>query len=644
MKIIKILAILICLFFVVQTQAQTKKSILGAWDLTITVAPEPPTPNRVTFSGSETSGTFVDKNNHSGMWKLEGDKLTWDYTSVPDLKNTFVGKLNTDWATISGTNSGTWQGKEFAGTFEGKTAKEKSETEKWREDLRFLAEEMPKRHKNLFHTMKRDEFEKAVKDLDAKIPTLTKNQTMLELAKIVSLVRDGHTGLWLPFRPEANFHALPIKLYLFKEGLFIQSVAPEHANLVGAKVLKIGNVSAEKALETVGEYVPKDNIYGIKNTAPMYLISPEVLQALGFVKDAEKVDLQLERDGKQFTAELKPAGAFAEMVGNNARKNWIDARNNSKNPTPLWLKNQGNEFWFEYVSDSKIFYVQLNQVLNKQDETIEKFCERISEELNKNEVEKLVLDIRLNGGGNNGLVPHIIRTIIKADKIDKKGKFFVILGRETFSAAQNLTNALETYTKATFVGEPTASHVNMYGDARPIFLPNSKLRVNISSLWWQNMVELDRRQWTSPQVSASLTFTDYTNNIDPAMQAIINYKPRPTITELVRADFEAGNMAAVKAKLSEFRKDPANEFVSVEAELNAAGYRLLAAQRTAQAIEVFKLNTELYPESANVFDSYGEALANAGKREEAIKAYEKALQIAPGYPSAVEAVRRLKRQ
>ena len=37
------------------------------------------------------------------------------------------------------------------------------ETEKWREDLQFLATELPKRHKNLFHTMTREQFEKAIK-------------------------------------------------------------------------------------------------------------------------------------------------------------------------------------------------------------------------------------------------------------------------------------------------------------------------------------------------------------------------------------------------------------------------------------------------------------------------------------------------
>ena len=54
--------------------------------------------------------------------------------------------------------------------------------EQWKADLQFLSTELPKRHKNLFHTMTREQFETAVKQLDAKIPTLTNNQIALELA------------------------------------------------------------------------------------------------------------------------------------------------------------------------------------------------------------------------------------------------------------------------------------------------------------------------------------------------------------------------------------------------------------------------------------------------------------------------------
>lgn len=515
-------------------------------------------------------------------------------------------------------------------------------TDQWREDLRFLAAEMPKRHKNLFHTMTREQFETAVKQLDERLPMLTQNQIALEFARLVAMVQDGHTGMWIPGRAELNFHAIPVRLYLFKEGLFVQAAAPEYANIVGGRVLRVGNATAEKAIEAVGEYIAKENIMGVKDAAPMYLISPEILQALGFIKDIDKIDLEIEKNGQQLTAEIKPAGLFGQMIGIEARKGWVDARDRAKNPLPLWLKDPGNGFWFEYVPDSKVLYVQLNQVLNKPDETIENFFGRVGEALNKNEVERFVLDLRLNGGGNNGLVPYIIRTIVKADKIDRRDRFFVIIGRQTFSAAQNLTNELEKYTKVTFVGEPTASHVNMYGDARPLFLPNSKLRVNISSLWHQNMIELDKRQWTTPQLSAPLTFADYADNIDSPMKAIIEYKPQKSLAEILNETVQKSDFAAAKAKISEFRKNPANEYQNIEADINAFGYTLARTQKMNEAIEIFKLNTELYPESANVYDSLGEAYANQGNKAEAIKSYEKALQINPNYSSSVEALRRLK--
>jgi tetratricopeptide (TPR) repeat protein len=70
----------------------------------------------------------------------------------------------------------------------------------------------------------------------------------------------------------------------------------------------------------------------------------------------------------------------------------------------------------------------------------------------------------------------------------------------------------------------------------------------------------------------------------------------------------------------------------------------LNAKRFDDAIEIFKLNVEYYPASSNVYDSLGDAYEAAGRKEEAIKAYEKALSIDPNYPSSLENLRRLKGQ
>ncbi len=87
--------------------------------------------------------------------------------------------------------------------------------------------------------------------------------------------------------------------------------------------------------------------------------------------------------------------------------------------------------------------------------------------------------------------------------------------------------------------------------------------------------------------------------------------------------------------------DDFKNFPSSEREINSFGYELLRNGMNLAAIDVFKINTELYPESFNVYDSMGEAFAESGKNDEAITSYKKALEINPNLISAVNALKKL---
>ena len=78
--------------------------------------------------------------------------------------------------------------------------------------------------------------------------------------------------------------------------------------------------------------------------------------------------------------------------------------------------------------------------------------------------------------------------------------------------------------------------------------------------------------------------------------------------------------------------------------LNITGYDLLSANQVEDAIPLFRLNTELFPDVANCWDSLGEALLKNGERREALKAYQQALKLESDLPSALEALRILKEQ
>ncbi len=81
---------------------------------------------------------------------------------------------------------------------------------------------------------------------------------------------------------------------------------------------------------------------------------------------------------------------------------------------------------------------------------------------------------------------------------------------------------------------------------------------------------------------------------------------------------------------------------TTEQSINRAGYELMEGGKGKDAIELFKLNVRLYPESWNVYDSLGEAYAAAGDKALAIENYEKSLQLNPKNETGKAALAKLK--
>eukprot|EP01029_Cantina_marsupialis_P009776 TRINITY_DN22611_c0_g1_i1.p1 TRINITY_DN22611_c0_g1~~TRINITY_DN22611_c0_g1_i1.p1 ORF type:complete len:300 (+),score=19.25 TRINITY_DN22611_c0_g1_i1:298-1197(+) len=72
--------------------------------------------------------------------------------------------------------------------------------------------------------------------------------------------------------------------------------------------------------------------------------------------------------------------------------------------------------------------------------------------------------------------------------------------------------------------------------------------------------------------------------------------------------------------------------------MNNFGYQLIRQGKKEEALKIFKLNTELYPNSFNTFDSYGECLLDLGDKENAIKAYQQSLELNPDNKNAKKVV------
>lgn len=108
--------------------------------------------------------------------------------------------------------------------------------------------------------------------------------------------------------------------------------------------------------------------------------------------------------------------------------------------------------------------------------------------------------------------------------------------------------------------------------------------------------------------------------------------------------FQLINQRGVAAGLELYRTlkaRPQKDYDFTEPELNRLGYQLLQTKKVNEAIEIFKLNVEAYPQSANTYDSLAEAYAETGNKELAILNYKKSVELNPENEGGIAALKRL---
>lgn len=401
--------------------------------------------------------------------------------------------------------------------------------EGWRYDLRLLAREIKRRGWNLFPRVSTEqEFDAEVRRLHDAVPKLTDAQMAVGLLRLMRRVGDGHSGLFGSAERAEWVQTLPVLFYMFEEGLFVVAADPKHKDLLGAQVLTFGGRTVDEVVRVIDSASSRDNAIWIKQIAPYRLRHLPLLHAAGAIPDPQKVTLTVRAlNGEERTVTLAADTTQPNIW--NVKPNppeWVNLPQTLAAPLPLYLKNPAAPYWFEHLPASKTVYFQFNSVRNDQKETLAAFSERLFKFVNDNDVERLVVDLRWNNGGNTFLLTPLLHGLIRSDKVNRRGRLFVITGRRTYSAAQNAATLFERHTNAVFVGEPTGSSPNFVGEEDPFLLPYSKITANVSHLYWQSAFPQDHRTWIAPLLYAPPTFKAYSANRDVALEAVLDYRPQ----------------------------------------------------------------------------------------------------------------------
>lgn len=388
----------------------------------------------------------------------------------------------------------------------------------WEKDINYFATELPKRHPNLFFKLSKQEFNSDIAKLKELHKNIPEYEIIMRLQEILVKVGDSHTRIqyinpadlvdlfnfYCAFKPD--FHRLPLQLYWFLDGIYVINATNEYAYLIGKRVTGIGNLQLDQVIERLQKFVFHENESYLKLVVPYAMISAEYLKVAEIIDNRENVSLVFEGAGSvNFSFHLITEQFIWKASSNNL---------------PLYLQNINNYYSYTHLTSNKTLYIHYNICFEMPGKTFSDFEKEVVNILNNNDVEKMIIDLRMNLGGSSIQSSNFINTIKNNPKINKRNNLFVIIGRRTYSSGLQVAQKLKNETNSILLGEPTSLSTIHYGEVQTFALPFSNLLIRYSTKYFNNYYP-DNSPSLNPEISVPLSSTDYFNNIDPIYEYIV---------------------------------------------------------------------------------------------------------------------------
>ncbi len=451
--------------------------------------------------------------------------------------------------------------------------------EQWRTDIDFLYEQLLKTVPDIEDRLSEEELQAKVTALKLNLPTLDGVQTALALQEILSLVKDDGCDIY-PFQEVLGSKILPLKTYLFADGLYICDASEKYSNLIGQKIETINKVPVANVLQAMKAFSPADNHYFQTYLFPFYWQIDTWLAAAMKTPMAEEITLGV-ASGQEAVVVYEEVSAYIKLhrqLASHRQLNSVSIRHESEN------------YWVEYLVEKQTLFVQFLAITdNKEGVSFKQFVEEVETAIKTLEVSRLVIDNRYGGGGNGFKLKPFTDMIAENEGVNQRGKLFVLTSRATRGTVLELTSILELNTKAILIGEPTGEGPNMVGDTKVIELPNSRLRISLTNKFWPTSWDADNRSTIVPEVKVDYLFKAYQAQDDPWVNAVLEYEHIPIIIEKTQYNLVkhlTGKYSIAGETIDVFEKN---------------GQLFATSKRRMKSF--FEFNTQLYPQEDGVLST-----------------------------------------
>ncbi len=402
-------------------------------------------------------------------------------------------------------------------------------TQEWQEDVRFLVEEMEHKHPGLFARLDRTVWDSVTSDIVTRVPSLSEGEIIMELTRIAGLPKDGHTFPFIML-PSFAIHSYPFVLFGFPEGWHVVKAGRGLEDLIGARLLSVEGHTVQDIYDTYPQLIPWENEQSRREHFTYMVNMAEWLAYHGLIDDVGDASFTfVTTQGDTLERSLSPVNFWPHFL-------WTGTFPIPNDEPPVFTNPRADAYTYRTMHGGKVLYIQFNQCINQPGrETAQEFAHRVGEYLDAHPVERCIIDLRNNDGGQR-VYTDLIRVIRGHPSIDRRGNLFVLIGRRTFSAAVMFSAELQLQTQALFVGEPTGQGTIFYSRPRLSKLPHSGLPFAISS--YRNVAGLpfDNRKAIRPDIPVPYGLDDFLARRDPVLEAALAYREPIPVRESSASD------------------------------------------------------------------------------------------------------------
>ncbi|MCH8153045.1 MAG: hypothetical protein IH830_11830 [Planctomycetes bacterium] len=391
----------------------------------------------------------------------------------------------------------------------------------WVADVDELIEAIERTHPDMHRLHDAAQWRLASDELKRQLPGSTPQEAVWGFRRLLAMLGDSHTFFRSP--PDvlpASY--LPILCRVFSDGLYVRTGHRRYERqLFGRRIVAVGGLPIPELYDRVRPYINADNEWAAIDQFKSFMRSVSLLRQTGVITDdARGVVLTVEGDNGS-------DDVFVEATADVwVTDEWTDVER--KDRPQQFNRGLNRNFGFRFLEESGTLHLVCEKVRDEDDETFAEFVERflavLDEKQAAGELSRVLVDVRDNNGGNGYLWQPLVRGLIQRPEVDRNGRLFVAVSRDTFSAAWLLVAELERTTNAILVGEPIPHRPNSFGDPEWIELRRSGIRVRLSALHWQNSDPRDGRMTIAPELLVLESFSSFFDRRDAILEAVIAYE------------------------------------------------------------------------------------------------------------------------